>query len=219
MKTTLINDLEVDSLEFTELDTTEDKVEAKEDKTHYVDNEELHAAFIKYHEKKQKWVADGKDGVPPLCNVIGLAIMQIAKRRTYSRNFVSYTQQWKEEMISDAIETCVRYAHNYDPHKYSNPFAYLTQIVSYAIINRIKLEKKHLYIKYKTFDNAHGFAAFTDDDMQDETVAQGLQETTDMYNGYLTYIDEYEKSVFNKEPTDVVDLSSGDVTLTDFLED
>jgi hypothetical protein len=220
MKKELITDLEAESLEFEEL-TDDEVIQPEQEKPqHYVDNEELHAAFLRYHAKKQQWIADGKEGHPPLCNVIGLAIMQIAKRRTYSRNFIAYTQHWKEEMISDAIETCVRYAHNYDPHKYNNPFAYLTQIVSFALIARIKLEKKHLYIKYKTFDNSHGFSAISDEETQDENIAAGLAETADMYRDYLTFIDDFEKTAFNsKEVTEVVELESTEVTLTDFLSE
>lgn len=212
----LISDIDAESLHLEEIEVEHD--EQPKQRQHYVDNEKLQAAFLAYYHKKQQWLAEGK-GVPPLCNVIGAAIMQIARRRTFSRNFIGYTQQWKEEMIGDATETCCRYAHNYNPIKYSNPFAYLTQIISYAIIQRIKLEKKHLYIKYKTFDNAQGFAAMTDEDTTDEVVAEGLKETSDMYAGYLQFIAEYEKSLVKEPNKDSVDNDDDVVTLDAFLHE
>ena len=52
-------------------------------------------------------------------------------------------------MISDGIENCLQYVHNFNPDKSQNPFAYFTQIIYYAFIRRIQKEKKHLYVKYK----------------------------------------------------------------------
>jgi hypothetical protein len=41
------------------------------------------------------------------------------------------------------------YINNFDPDKYTNPFAYFTQIIMFAFIRRIQKEKKQLYIKHK----------------------------------------------------------------------
>ena len=42
-------------------------------------------------------------------------------------------------MISDGIENCVQYIHNFDPEKSKNPFAYFTQIIHYAFLRRIRV--------------------------------------------------------------------------------
>ncbi len=55
-------------------------------------------------------------------------------------------------MISDGIENCVEYIHNFDPEKSSNPFAYFTQIIHYAFLRRIQKEKKQLEIKAKIIE-------------------------------------------------------------------
>ena len=52
-------------------------------------------------------------------------------------------------MISDGIENCVQYIHNFNPEKSKNPFAYFTQIIHYAFLRRIQKEKKQLEIKSK----------------------------------------------------------------------
>ena len=57
-------------------------------------------------------------------------------------------------MISDGIENCVQYIHNFDPEKSSNPFAYFTQIIHYAFLRRIQKEKKQLEIKNKIIERS-----------------------------------------------------------------
>lgn len=171
---------------------------------HYISNKELQAEFVKYYQKKQQWLAEGK-GNPPLTNKIGEAIMMIAHRRTFSRNFIGYTQLWKEAMIDDAIEACVKYVHNYNPEKYNNPFAYVTQIVNNALINRIKIEKMHLYIKYKAFDNAGGFSAYLDENVIDDDVSV-VNETNEMYADHLKFIAEFEEKYLSKKAKEKLDV-------------
>ena len=61
---------------------------------------------------------------------------------------------FREDMISDGIENCVQYIHNFDPEKSSNPFAYFTQIIHYAFLRRIQKEKKQLEIKNKIIERS-----------------------------------------------------------------
>ena len=58
----------------------------------------------------------------------------------------------RDSMISDGIENCVQYIHNFDPEKSRNPFAYFTQIIHYAFLRRIQKEKKQLDIKNKIIE-------------------------------------------------------------------
>ena len=51
---------------------------------------------------------------------------------------------FREDMISDGIENCVQYIHNFNPEKSQNPFAYFTQIIHYAFLRSIQKEKKQL---------------------------------------------------------------------------
>ena len=59
---------------------------------------------------------------------------------------------FRDDMISDGIENCVQYIHNFDPEKSKNPFAYFTQIIHYAFLRRIQKEKKQLDIKTKIIE-------------------------------------------------------------------
>ena len=66
---------------------------------------------------------------------------------SHRKNFQGYT--YRDEMILDGIEDCVRYCHNFNPEKSKNPFSYFTQIIYHAFLRRIEKEKKQSYIKNK----------------------------------------------------------------------
>ena len=98
---------------------------------HYVNNKELLQALIVYREK----VADAKEKdlpKPRITNYLGECFLKIATHLSYKPNFVNY--MFRDDMISDGIENCVQYIHNFDPEKSRNPFAYFTQIIHYACL-------------------------------------------------------------------------------------
>jgi len=72
-------------------------------------------------------------------------------------------------MISDGIENCVQYIHNFDPEKSRNPFAYFTQVIHYAFLRRIQKEKKQLDIKTKIIERT----GFDEVMMVDDTALAG----------------------------------------------
>jgi len=118
---------------------------------HYVDNKKLYTEMIKYINEYNAAKEQGL--VPPRAsNYIGTCITLIANNLSTNKNFIGYT--YREEMIGDAIENCLRYLHNFNPDKFKNPFAYFTQIIYYAFLRRIDKEKKQTYIKYKTLENS-----------------------------------------------------------------
>lgn len=116
---------------------------------HYVNNKELLEALIVY---RTKVAAAKEEGLPKprITNYLGECFLKIATHLSYKPNFVNY--MFREDMISDGIENCVQYIHNFDPQKSSNPFAYFTQIIHYAFLRRIQKEKKQLEIKTKIIE-------------------------------------------------------------------
>lgn len=78
---------------------------------------------------------------------LGTMIFSIAKNFATKGSYSGYT--WKEDMISEAVLTCLKYMHNFDPkkYKYPNPFAYFTTIIYHSFLNYIKKQKKHSEIK------------------------------------------------------------------------
>ena len=116
---------------------------------HYVNNKELLEALIVYREKVA--IAKEKDlPKPRITNYLGTCFLKIATHLSYKPNFVNY--MFRDDMISDGIENCVQYIHNFDPEKSRNPFAYFTQIIHYAFLRRIQKEKKQLDIKNKIIE-------------------------------------------------------------------
>ena len=116
---------------------------------HYVNNKEFLAALIKYAEDKEIALLQDKPK-PVIPRYIGECFLKIATHLSYKPNFVNY--MFRDDMISDGIENCVQYIHNFDPAKSRNPFAYFTQIIHYAFLRRIQKEKKQLEIKTKIIE-------------------------------------------------------------------
>jgi hypothetical protein len=130
---------------------------------HYVNNKELLEALIVYRSKVEKdfFERNGRNptrvdrskywtGKPSIPNYLGECFLKIATHLSYKPNFVNY--MFRDDMISDGIENCIQYIHNFDPEKSSNPFAYFTQIIHYAFLRRIQKEKKQLEIKTKIIE-------------------------------------------------------------------
>ena len=116
---------------------------------HYVNNKQLLEALIVYRAK----VAHAKENdlpKPRITNYLGECFLKIATHLSYKPIFVNY--MFRDDMISDGIENCVQYIHNFDPEKSRNPFAYFTQIIHYAFLRRIQKEKKQLEIKTKIIE-------------------------------------------------------------------
>ena len=128
---------------------------------HYVNNKQLLEALIVYRAK----VATAKENdlpKPRITNYLGECFLKIATHLSYKPNFVNY--MFREDMISDGIENCVQYIHNFDPEKSRNPFAYFTQIIHYAFLRRIRKEKKQLEIKTKIIEKSGYDEVMTVDD-------------------------------------------------------
>ena len=133
----------------------------KKKSEHYVNNKELLEALIVYRAKVAAAAEQGKSK-PRITNYLGECFLKIATHLSYKPNFVNY--MFRDDMISDGIENCVQYIHNFDPEKSRNPFAYFTQIIHYAFLRRIQKEKKQLEIKTKIIEKRGFDEVMTVDD-------------------------------------------------------
>lgn len=107
-------------------------------KNNYLSNKELIPEIMKY---KETGVASEKFGEQLL-----LLATQISKKPS----FAGYT--WRDDMISTAVLTCLKYGKNYNPDKTSNPFAYFTQIIHSAFKAYLNAQKKHSNIKKECYN-------------------------------------------------------------------
>lgn len=118
---------------------------------HYVDNQQFLEALSAYREKCERARAKNRT-VPRIPEYIGECFLKIATHLSHKGNFAGYT--YREDMISDGVENCLVYVHNFDPAKSNNPFGYFTQIIYFAFVRRIQREKKQQYIKYKMIEQS-----------------------------------------------------------------
>lgn len=82
---------------------------------------------------------------------LGEILLNIANQYSSKGNFSGYT--WREDMVGEAVLTCVKYLKNFNREKSNNPFAYITQICYNSFVNYIKTQRKHSTIKDSLYKN------------------------------------------------------------------
>ena len=105
---------------------------------HYVDNEKFFKE-IKMWKQRVLDAREVEDPDPPTTNYIGECFLKISENLAWRPNFINYT--FRDDLVSDGIENCLLYAHNFNPEKSHNPFSYFTQIIHHAFVRRIQKEK------------------------------------------------------------------------------
>jgi hypothetical protein len=161
------------------------------DKTnHYIDNDVFFQEMIEWKTKVIE-AEDSGDSRPPVTNYIGECFLKISEKLANRPNFMNYP--YREEMISDGVENCLMYAHNFNPEKSKNPFSYFTQMIYYAFLRRIEKEKKQSYIKLKLMQ-----------ENDDGTLSQWFKE-----NYFDTNSDKNVNDFFSLSDNDVENFSTG----------
>ncbi len=175
---------------------------SKEEKEFYVSNIRLYAEYIEWYANIK--VAQESDiEEPEIPAFIVESMIKISKKLSFAGNFINYS--FKDEMISDALYDCVRYAKKFNPEiiksecgackvskcakrefntgckRKSNPFSYLTTICFRAFLRRIDSEKKQKYIKSKIVSD------FPLDEFLD---TQSHEDDTKFINQYIEFLRE-----------------------------
>ena len=133
----------------------EKKIKPQE-KPHYVNNKEFSLAVVDYCESAEKARKQKSKNIPIVPDYIAECFLKIAEGLSHKSNFIRYT--YREEMVMDAVENCLKAIKNYDIKTATrtgtpNAFAYFTQISWYAFLRRIEKEKKQQDIKLKYIAN------------------------------------------------------------------
>jgi len=202
---------------------TKPKIKPK-DKPHYVNNRQFSEAVVEYCQRVE-WCEKKGDPKPVVPNYVAECFLKIAEGLSHKANFVRYT--YREEMVMDAVENCLKAIENYDIKTATrtglpNAFAYFTQISWYAFLRRIQKEKKQQDIKMKYITEA-GVEAFLDGHASNQErdysniipFVETLRYRIDQVKGadaeFKEYVNEQKK---RKRRTVKVDSD-----LTDFLVD
>jgi hypothetical protein len=172
---------------------------SKRSPEHYVNNAQFSAAVVEYVERANK-ASDAGKPIPIVTNYIAECFLKIAEGLSHKSNFVRYT--FREEMVMDAVENCLRAIKNYNLEAATrtgkpNAFAYFTQISWYAFLRRIQKEKKEQDIKLK-FINESGLAQFMIDPEEDPESARAIQSFIDTLRKKID--DSKDKVVVEEKP-------------------
>jgi hypothetical protein len=121
------------------------------EKPHYVNNAQFSQAVVDYVKTVREAKKEERQ-LPIVTDYIAQCFLKICEGLSHKANFVRYT--YREEMVMDAVENCLKAIENYDIDKATrtgkpNAFAYFTQIAWYAFLRRIEKEKKQQDIRLK----------------------------------------------------------------------
>jgi len=160
------------------------QVAKRKPKNDYINNIELYNAIIDHYNDIELALLHNKPQ-PRLPNYIGEAVLLICNNLMKSPNFCNYS--YKDEMIGDGIENCIRSFYRFDPAKSMNPFAYFTQIAYFAAVRRLKAEKKQKEIKAEIVKNSGILDSM-------DSIQQGSDDA-EYTNTYLDFLKEHVDNV------------------------
>lgn len=147
----------------------------KTKKPHYINNKDFSLAVVEYVTRVNEAKLQEKP-TPTVTNYIAQCFLKISEGLSRRPNFVRYT--YREEMVMDAVENCLRAIGNYNIETATrtgkpNAFSYFTQICYFAFIRRITKEKKQQDIKFK-FIEKMGIEDFVQMGMDSEGAEQTM---------------------------------------------
>lgn len=176
------------------------------ERPHYVNNADFSQAVVDYVKSVRDAESEGNPA-PMMPRYVAECFLKIAEGLSHKSNFVRYT--YREEMVMDAVENCLRAVKNYDIDAATrkgkpNAFGYFTQISWYAFLRRIQKEKKQQDVKLK-FLAESGLEEFMVDPNEDPQVAKAVQTFVDNLRRRIDdvkekddKIKEYKKKLGNK---------------------
>jgi hypothetical protein len=193
---------------------------AKTDNIHYVNNRDFSTAVVEYVKEANK--SKDKGEVPPVVtNYIAECFLKIAEGLSHKSNFVRYT--YREEMVMDAVENCLRAINNYDVETATrtgkpNAFAYFTQISWYAFVRRINKEKKQQDIKMKYISEITNMDEFMVDPDEDAESARAVSAFVDILKSRIDSVkDKDQKFKSYKERNKPKPRNKGDSDISEFF--
>lgn len=152
---------------------------------HYVNNRDFSDAIVDYCTIVLQYKERGKEP-PDIPEYIGSCFLKIAEGLSHKPNFYNYT--YREEMVMDAVENCVKAIHNYDVEKATrggspNAFGYFTQISWFAFLRRIAKEKKEQETRTRYIESC-GYDSFVNNESEHDgsSIMQQMKSRLDFDN-------------------------------------
>lgn len=195
-------------------------IEAKE-RPHYVNNKDFSLAVVDYVRTVNEATKAGEI-IPKVPDYVARCFLKIAEGLSHKSNFIRYT--YREEMVMDAVENCLKAIGNYDidaATRSGNPnaFSYFTQICWYAFLRRIAKEKKQQDIKLKFISEAtmdeFVFENVYDDGYTSTAFVDQLKSKIDLIREKDQYFDTIIKEEKKRKKRVII---SGDSDLGEIFE-
>jgi hypothetical protein len=176
---------------------------AKRESIHYVNNAKFSQAVVEYCTELQAAKTARKNDLPKVPRYIAECFLKICEGLSHKVNFIRYT--YREEMVMDAVENCLRAIENYNVEAATrsgnpNAFAYFTQIAWYAFLRRIAKEKKQQDIKMRYISQS-GIEEYMLAETGDTAAIQVMQSFVDQLKDRIDKVKEKdtELKVFARE--------------------
>jgi len=189
---------------------------------HYVNNADFSQAVVDYVSTVNE-AKETKIEIPKVPDYVAQCFLRIAEGLSHKANFIRYT--YREEMVMDAVENCLKAINNYDIEAATrtgkpNAFAYFTQITWYAFLRRIAKEKKQQEIKMKFIANSgvDDYMVDTNGDATSGLVAGAFVDTLKSRIDKIKYVDSEIKEYAKVEKKRKKRTISADSDLSEFLE-
>ena len=187
------------------------------ERPHYVNNRDFSNAVVEYVTAANEAI-ESEEEVPVVPRYIAECFLKICEGLSRKSNFVRYS--YREEMVMDAVENCLKAIKNYNVENATrsgkpNAFGYFTQIAWFAFIRRIQREKKQQDVKLR-FIAEGALDEFMVDANEDPEAAKAVQSFVDNLRRRIDDVKDkdqkfstYKKKMTNKRtPTADSDLSN-----------
>lgn len=194
---------------------------AKRKSIHYVNNADFSQAVVDYVTSSNE-AKNNNEKIPKVTNYIAQCFLRIAEGLSHKSNFIRYT--YREEMVMDAVENCLKAINNYDIEAATrtgkpNAFAYFTQITWFAFLRRIAKEKKQQEVKMKYLASS-GIENFIMNENGDEVSKQVAEFFVDTLKTRIDRVKSVDKEVkeYNKIEKKKRKSKNVDSDLSEFME-
>lgn len=121
---------------------------------------------------RKKALAEGTR-LPKIPTYVAAQVQMIIKNMSMRYNYRDYP--YREDMVAEAVVNILRYLHTFDVSHVGkkgriNFFSWVTMCADRSFARKLNIEEEHNYIKLRSFEDAGGFAALSDDpDFQPQT--------------------------------------------------
>lgn len=149
----------------------------------YVDNKKFLEA-IREHKRKVNEAKENGTETPRISEYIGECLYKIAENYFLKPRFNRYS--YREDMISEAVMTCIKYFDSFDPDR-SNPFAYFTSVVKHSFLQVVNSEERSRYKMLKNFTENMLIGN------ESQFISENLITNEDIYDNMYDFMESYEQ--------------------------